>query len=317
MERIDLKTGFLCNNNCRFCVQAHKKQFGNKTTEELKEHLRASVSKFKEVVLTGGESTVRADILELVRFARKIGYTAIQLQTNGRMFAYKDFCKKMADAGANEFAIAIHGNTPQLHDYLTGAPGSFKQTLQGIKNLVSMDQLVLTNTVITKPNYPYLPDVARLLIDARVRRIQFAFVHIMGNAARNSLSVVPRKSLVEPFVKKAIDVGRLANARMTTEAIPYCFMDGYEESVTEKNIPKTKVFDLDYVIEDFTAVRRDEGKTKRKECRSCYFDKVCEGPWKEYPELYGWEEFHPVLNGKNRNAKRRTDRKSPLKSPLI
>lgn len=309
MERIDLKTGFLCNNNCLFCVQAHKKKFGNKSTAELKKCLRASFPKFKGVVFTGGETSIREDFFDLLDFARRTGYSMVQIQTNGRMFAYGDFCHKAVQAGATEFAIAIHGHTPQLHDYLTGAAGGFKQTLQGIRNLTHLGQFVITNTVITKPNYFFLPDIAKVLIDSGVLRIQFAFVHAMGNALKNALSIIPRKSLVEPFVKNAIDIGLSKNAKMSTEAIPYCFMDGYEEFVGEKDIPKTKVFDLDYVIEDFAVVRRDEGKSKEQKCRLCSYFKVCEGPWKEYPEIYGWDEFLPVIkrkkqkNGQCRSAK--------------
>ena len=35
-------------------------------------------------------------------------------------------------------------------------------------------------------------------------------------------------------------------------------------------------------------------KIKRKECRLCRYDSVCEGVWKNYIKHYGWEEFHPA-----------------------
>ncbi len=294
MERIDVKTGFLCNNNCLFCVQAHKKKFGNKTFDQLAGYLEASFPVHNQVVFTGGEPTIRQDIVELVRKAKQLGYSTIQIQSNGRMFAYKDFCRKIIKAGATEFALAIHGHIPELHDYLTGSAGSFKETLGGIKNLVALGQLVMTNTVVTKPNYRHLPDIARLLLDSGIRKMQFAFVHILGNAYVNRESIVPRKSLVEPFVKKAIEIGANRGADVTTEAIPYCFMRGCERFIVEKRIPHTKVFDLDYVIEDFTHVRQTEGKLKNVGCRPCRFFKKCEGPWREYPDLFGWEEFKAV-----------------------
>jgi molybdenum cofactor biosynthesis enzyme MoaA len=299
MERIDLKTGFTCNNNCIFCVQAHKKKFGNKTTHELKKYIKDSAKMYHGVVFTGGEATIRKDIFELVSFAKKSGYSLIQIQTNGRRFAYKEFCIKMIEAGANEFAVAIHGHKPVLHDYLTASKGSFEQTLQGIKNLISLHQKVLTNTVITKSNFRHLPEISWLLTQTRVPYIQFAFVHMLGNAFKYRYSVVPRKSLIAPYVKKAIDIGSSAGAKMTTEAIPFCFMSGYERYIAETNIPRTKVFDLDYTIEDFTVVRQNEAKTKGPLCVTCRHDKICEGPWKEYTEMFEWEEFKPVAKNKN------------------
>ena len=70
-KRVDIKTGFHCNNNCLFCVQAHKKKFGNRTTEEIKKDLTAAKeSGCEEVVFTGGEVTIRDDLLELISFAK-------------------------------------------------------------------------------------------------------------------------------------------------------------------------------------------------------------------------------------------------------
>lgn len=294
LGRIDLKTGFRCNNNCKFCVQAHKKKFGDKLTDTLKKYLKESSSGYKAVVFTGGEITIRKDIFELIAYSKEIGYETIILQTNGRMLSYKDFCLKAIKAGANEFAIAIHGHVPELHDYLTTVKGSFAQTYKAIKNLASLNQIIVTNTVISKPNYRHLPQIAGMLIALGVKNFQFAFAHILGNAKKNYRSIIARKTLVEPYVKKALDIGYKAGAHTMTEALPYCFMKGYEKYVVESKIPKTKIYDLDFTIDDFADVRRNYGKAKGKQCSQCIMDEQCEGPWREYPEFFGWEEFKPI-----------------------
>lgn len=295
LKRIDLKMGFACNNNCHFCVQGHKKKFGNKETAKLKEYLEKSAEEgYKGVVFTGGEPTIRPDILGLVRHAKKLGFTLIQIQTNGRRFVYKEFCKEIIDAGANEFSPALHGHSPALHDYLTSAKGAFAQTVTGIKNLKDLGQIVITNTVITKSNYRHLPDIAKLLVMLKVDQFQFAFVHALGHAATNFDSVVPRMSLVEPYVKKALTIGVKAGVRVMTEGIPYCFMSDYEKYVAEAMIPDTKIYDLDNIIEDYSAARITEGKKKGPKCNTCRYFKKCEGSWREYPEKFGWDEFIPV-----------------------
>lgn len=296
MQRIDLKTGFLCNNNCSFCVQGHKKKFGNKESDELKRYIKKSAEDgCVGIVFTGGEPTIRPDILELVKYAKKSGFKSIQIQSNGRRFAYVDFCKQIISVGANEFSPALHGHIPELHDHLTGANGAFSQTIRGIINLKRLNQLVITNTVITKSNYRHLPDIAKLLVKLKVDQFQFAFVHALGNAAENFDSVVPRKSLVEPYVKKALDIGINAGIRVMTEGIPYCFMKGYEKYIAEEIIPDTKIFDLDNVIEDYSKLRFEEGKKRGPNCKKCKYFAKCEGPWREYPEKFGWKEFRPIL----------------------
>ena len=296
MKKVDLKIGFLCNNNCLFCVQGHKKAFGNrKTSEQLREHIHRSANEgYKAIVFTGGEPTIHPDIIDLVKYARGMGFTLIQIQSNGRRFAYIDFCKEMIKAGANQFAPSVHGPTPEIHDYLTHAKGAFAQAILGIKNLKQLKQDVITNTVITKLNYRYLPHIAELLVYLRVDQFQLAFVHVLGNAEKNFSLIVPQKSLVAPFVKKALDISKNTRVRAMTEAIPYCFMRGYERYVAEDKIPDTKVFDLDNTIENFTESRKVQCKIKADKCQGCVYFKKCEGPWKEYPEHFGWEEFKPV-----------------------
>lgn len=295
MKRIDLKTGFLCNNNCRFCVQAHKKKFGNRDTDELKRCLSdAAREGYESVVFTGGEVTIRLDVIDLVRYAKASGFKVIQIQTNGRRFSDMAFCQECIAAGVNQFNPALHGHNPEIHDYLTRSDGAFMQTVRGIRNLKKLNQMVMTNTVITKTNYRYLPHIALLLTKLHVDQFQLAFVHAMGNALKNFDTVVPRKLLVAPYVKQALDIGIAAGVGVMTEAIPYCLMKGYERYVAEDKIPDTKIFDLNAVVENFTDVRRAYGKVKAEQCRECKYFEKCEGPWREYPEHFGWREFVPV-----------------------
>lgn len=295
MDRIDVKASFACNNSCMFCVQAHNKGAGkDKTTEQIIGILSESASRFEAVVFTGGEVSIRDDIFDIVGAARDIGYKRIHIQSNGKRFYYKDFCRKIVEAGANEFGLALHGHIPELHDYLTRSPGSFAATLRGIRNLADLGQSVMSNTVITKSNYRHLPEIARTLVSAGVFQYQFAFVHVVGNAKTYALSVVPRKTLVAPYAHRGLEAGLSKGVNVMTEAIPYCFMRGYERYVAEKVIPETKVFDADQVIESFTDLRRNQGKIKGPPCGECVMCGECEGPWREYPDMFGWDEFKPV-----------------------
>lgn len=246
-----------------------------------------------DVVFTGGEPTIRKDIVELISYAHEIGYGEIQIQTNGRMFAYMNFCKEMVAAGANVFVLALTGHKEELHNYITGAE-SFKEIIKGIVNLKSLGQTVKINCVVTKPNYRHLTETARLFVKLGVNQFQFAFVHIVGSAMKNYLSVVPRKSLAMPYIKEGLRIGLQNGVMAFTEAIPYCLMSGYLECIGERTIPETKIYDGNCVIDNYTELRQNEGKAKRDACRKCIYDSVCEGPWKEYPEFFGWDEFVPV-----------------------
>jgi MoaA/NifB/PqqE/SkfB family radical SAM enzyme len=299
MERVDVKTGFNCNNRCVFCVQGDKRdQYGNKGTAEVRAVLEAARQDSDSIVFTGGEVTIRKDLVELVAYASELGFRIIQIQTNGRMLAYRKYTEELIAAGATEFSPALHGHTPELHDFLTGCKGSFKQTAMGIKLLRELGQVIITNSVIVRSNYRYLPELARVLVTLGVDQFQLAFVHPLGTAKTSFYEVVPRMSLIEPYVKRGLQIGLKAGRMVMTEAIPYCFLKGFEGYVGERVVPRTKIFDAKTVLDDYTEYRLKEGKLKRTECRACVHFETCEGPWREYPEHYGWDEFVPVTQGK-------------------
>jgi len=296
--RLDLKVGFSCNNNCVFCAQAHKRPLGDRTTGELKKELEVAGGEgCDEVVLTGGEPTVRKDIAQLISHARSLGYGLVQIQSNGRMFSYRGYVERMVKAGATEFSPAIHGPDSVTHDRQTRVAGSFGQTLQGIKNLKRLKQRVITNTVVTKFNCSRLPEMARMLVSLGVDQFQFAFVHPVGNAWKNFQAVVPRKSDAAPFIREALDIAKEAGYRpgdVMVEAFPFCFMEGYEQFCSEMFIPPAQVRDAQGVTPHFEEWRKSQGKVKFSQCEKCRFNLVCEGPWREYPQKYGSGEFVPL-----------------------
>lgn len=303
LKKADVKTGFLCNSNCRFCVQGdQKKAFGNKTTIELKKIIEDASRDCGIIVFTGGEVGIREDIIKLVQYASQFKFKTIQIQSNGRAFMCEDFCRDIIRGGANEFALALHGHIPELHNFLTQSQG-FKQTVRGIRNLKKLDQRVIVNIVVTKPNYRHLPDIVKLLVSLNVDQIQLAFIHALGAAAKNFDSVVPRMTLVMPYVMKSIRIAHHFNKSIVTEAIPYCLMPGYEDCISEKIMPEMKIFEYDYIIPDFTIARREMGKLRGPNCLECLHFDTCEGLWKEYPETFGWDEFLPIKKQGNSHDK--------------
>lgn len=304
IKRLDLKLGFACNNNCLSCPQAHRKHLANLSTEEVKEQLRLGIEDgANEVVLTGGEPTIRKDIVEIVSHAKSLGYEYIQLQTNGRMLSYMPLSRRLVKAGVTEFGPALHGHTPEIHDYITRFPGAFAQVIRGIRNLKELDQNVLMNSVIHKLNYRHLESLVSLFTDLNVDQAQLAFIHPVGNARENFDLLVPRKSDAMPFIHRALEIGKQNRLRMMVEAYPFCFMKGYEKYCSELYMPPVEIRDAEGYVRNFDKLRRETGKIKFPQCRNCRFDYVCEGPWREYPERFGSHEFMPVPGKKLKNSK--------------
>ena len=127
-----------------------------------------------------------------------------------------------------------------------------------------------------------------------VDQFQLAFVHAIGNAQKNFDTIVPRVSKASPYIKKALQIGIDAGITVMAEGLTPCTLIGYEEYLSENFIPVTEIKDADMTVPDFKKVRITEGKRKFTQCLKCKYDNICEGPWKEYPDMFGSGEFKPI-----------------------
>jgi MoaA/NifB/PqqE/SkfB family radical SAM enzyme len=294
-RRLDLKLGFACNNRCVFCAQGERRsECAARPMETLLEELVAARPKATGLVLTGGEPTVNKNIRMLVRAARRLGYRHVQIQTNGRALSNVRLLRALVAAGLTEVAPSLHGADAAMHDSLTRAPGSFDQTTRGIVAALRAGLPVITNSVITKQNASTLPEIVTLLADLGVQKAQLAFVHPVGTASAEFDHVVPRLPDVVAPIRAAREVARARGMSLVTEAVPLCFLRGMEDLAVEAHIPKTIVADLDRRI-DHSEWRVHEGKAHGEPCLTCAARVRCEGPWREYPEHLGWDEFSPLV----------------------
>ncbi|MEM5806795.1 MAG: radical SAM protein [Candidatus Aenigmatarchaeota archaeon] len=296
---VEITPGFQCNNNCLFCSINPDSRFKNKSTEQVKKDILDAKKVGAEVLgFTGGEPTIREDIFELVSFAKKQGFRTIRIQTNGRMFSYKEFTKKIIDSGANYFKFSIHGHRPEIHDYLTQVPGSFDQAIQGIKNIKELGRIVEVNILINKVNYKFLPQLVKFLIDLGISRFVLIFCNYFGNAYKNKEIVAVSYTNAVPYIKDALDIIEDYNLdKAVLMFVPICFMTGYEKFVTSDLSPfKTEVKGPDFDVnldEKFV----DE-KRKLPQCNKCIYGLICSGVRIDYLNIFGSDEIHPVLGKK-------------------
>ncbi len=292
----EVLVGYACNNNCRFCSIDFEKRRFNKTTAEIKQDiLRAKQIGAEILGFTGGEPTIRKDIFELVEFASKQGFRTVRIQTNGRMFANKAFTKRIIEAGANYFKFTINAHKAKIHDFLTQVPGSFNQTITGLKNVKSFNRTVEVNILINKQNYRFLPQMIKFFIDLGISQFTLIFPSYIGNALVYKDDVVVRLSEAVPYVKEAIDIIEdYGLDKVVTVSIPPCFMKGYERyATTELNPLRTKVAGPGF--ETNLDDKAKEEKVRAPQCEKCKYSKLCAGIRYDYADLFGFEEVKPIL----------------------
>ncbi len=295
--------GYTCNNKCIFCINWDKREIPASSFSKIKKEIvDAKMRGTTYLEFVGGEPSTRPDIIELVKFAKELGFDTIMTATNGRMYSYSDFAKKMFEAGLNSLVFSIHGHTSKLHDSLTQVLGSFKQLNKGLENVKKLiKELDLkvdlgSNTCIVKQNYKQLPQIGKSIWDLGIRNSEFIFVDPnYGAAFRNFNKLVPRISEAAPYIRKCLNIGKKNSvAHWHIRYVPLCYFQNHLDQISE--LQEVATFHTEHVAPDFynpdaEKGRKTMGRAKTGRCAGCRLFDSCEGIWREYLKHYGDKEL--------------------------
>ena len=272
-----------CNSNCIMCPSPEHSRRNSETENlsnlmKLAKHIPSDVP---HMTITGGEPfLIGEQIFPFLQFLKKkFVDTEFLFLTNGRIFAVKKYAEMFCEtAPANSIvAIPVHGSCEQIHDAITRADGSFRQTMLGIKNLLKNEISVEIRLVVSKLNVNDFDNIAKLIIE-QFKGIEYASVIAMemtGTARTNQEQVwIPYKksfaciaNAVRNLVQHGIDV-KLYN-------FPICTVDKPFWTLCEKSISNNKV-------------RFPEG------CEYCKYKSACSGVFAGTLQLER-DELRPIL----------------------
>jgi len=169
--RMDLAITYRCNNDCAHCYNARERNFPELSTDQWKRILDQLWGLgVPHIVLTGGEATLRNDLPELIAHAESNGQIT-GLNTNARRLADERYVQKLVEAGLDHVQITVESCEEQIHDEMMRANGAFKQTIQGLKNVLASPLYVMTNTTMLRTNIHTIPDTLDFLADVGVPTI--------------------------------------------------------------------------------------------------------------------------------------------------
>ena len=132
---------------------------------EIRADLRAAVKAgARRILFTGGEPTLRRDLLALVRTARSLDL-GVGLATNGRMLLYPKLRRALLSAGVDHLRISLHAATASVHDAMVAVPGAFTQALAAMRALLAdvHDVEIEVVCTVTPENQGQLDALAELL----------------------------------------------------------------------------------------------------------------------------------------------------------
>ena len=307
MGNINIFPSYKCNLDCLFCAGGGKegsKDVRDLTTCEIIEKLDEVVDSNSMVAFSGGEPTLRADLIYLVRYASNKGAT-ILLTTNATKLSNFNLALELVDAGVNIFSITLRGHNAKFHDYLTQTKGSFDRTFAAFKNLSCLrDDYgyhfdIQLKILVTKPIVRHMPQIIELISREFPKPyiIEITGIAIVSNAKRNINEIAIKLTDAAPYVRKTIDVGKQYDQTMRVMDIPPCILG--DPNYFEYYRPWDNPHHYDTVDEQYASVNlecKEPELVKGNLCRDCIMYNKCTGVTQSYAEIFGFDELKPIIN---------------------
>lgn len=83
----------------------------------------------KAIQITGGEPTIREDLFDIVRMAKEVGFSHVQVNTNGLKLAESvDYCRRLKEEHVNTIYMSFDGVTKETNPWI-------EQSKKAISNL--------------------------------------------------------------------------------------------------------------------------------------------------------------------------------------
>lgn len=103
------------------------------------------------VSISGGEPFCRPDLFDILEHANKIGLF-FGIKTNGTLLT-ETMAKMLKKLGVTIVPVSLYGAMPEIHEYVTGVPGSFEKAIHAIQMLKSCNVRTGIRTSLMKCNF--------------------------------------------------------------------------------------------------------------------------------------------------------------------
>jgi putative heme d1 biosynthesis radical SAM protein NirJ2 len=198
-----------CNINCRHCYRsAGQRAAGELSTDEGKRLLSdlARVG-FKIVVLSGGEPLLRADIYELIEYARKLGLRPV-IGTNGILIT-PEVAARLKAAGLACTGISVDSSDENKHNSFRGSDTAWERTMSGIKACREAALPFQIHTTVMKWNLSEVVAISDMAVSWGAVAHHIFFLVPTGRAtgmADNSLETTEYEDLLGKIIDKQTEI---------------------------------------------------------------------------------------------------------------
>lgn len=182
-----------CNLGCRYCYNVWKIPGAERVSfDSYDKAVKAlthlfSQADIRNVTLTGGEPFMAQRIKEIALFCRMEGKT-VTIISNGFLGKMKDY-KSLIAMKIRLFEFPIHSADEAIHDHITRVKGSWKNSIESIKAVQSLNGYPVPVIVLTKYNIDVLGDTLDFISALGLKRVMMNRYNIGGCGTADPASV--------------------------------------------------------------------------------------------------------------------------------
>lgn len=157
--RMDLALTYRCNLDCTHCYTGGPKEMEELSTKEwLSVYEILWWSGIPQIVFTGGEPTLREDLVDLVSEADEY---VTGLVTNGTKL--EEMAEALNSASLDYVQVTLESHDPEIHNRMVGSSkeDALGRTSKGIRKALDLGMEVVTNTTLTRDNADSFTELLR------------------------------------------------------------------------------------------------------------------------------------------------------------
>ena len=251
------------------------------------------------------------DIAEIIKRARELGFTDIEVWSHGGPLAEMSLARRVVEAGLTLLDVPVFGPNARIHDRIAGREGAFGETRRGLANLreIGFDR-INAHMVVARGNHRHIAQTLQYCQSSEFGPIKSIVLAAPSSPDPEVFRPVaaPLTEMVEALKAERDGLGRELfeqAVQCLSEAIPHCLLithlpgcepllSGSAAPVPLEDSSRVKIYSGDLEGEARETVGADlKQRARCPRADDCQLGPGCPGVYPFYLTLFGDGELAP------------------------
>ena len=216
-----------CNLACDYCTITPTMRTRSLSASQIAAAMqRARREGITELSFTGGEPTIRGDLLPLIRAAKKLGFVDVAVQSNGLLFTPANV-QRLRDAGVTQFYVSVQTHLKEAYERMVRGAG-YDAMEAGLRALADANLRPVADLIMSDETAPRLADAVEWLAERGVRRARLWLISLTDGNRDRLHSLLPFEELM-PHVSRAFKAAGDRSVDLRSLHLPACILGEYAD----------------------------------------------------------------------------------------